>query len=193
MRVGVLGVEGDGLLVGGDGLVVAAQVTVHVAQPVVRVGVLGVQGDGLLIGGDGLSHLSCFRQSEAQSIPSAGLFRQPRHYLSKDLDSHGGCEDIRTIFWPEQLSGQFVQRLTKLLSQRLPVLRQAAFGGFEVSQGGAGLFCTQQNAASVEREDRLALRLAVAGQPAELVQPIQFIQTRGDVFVEEIVPLVEAG
>ena len=51
VRVGVFGVEGDGLLEGGQRFLVSAQVAVHIAEAGVRVGFFGVEGDGLPEGG----------------------------------------------------------------------------------------------------------------------------------------------
>ena len=57
MGLGVIGLEGNRLAIGGDGLVELAFVSQGIAEIVVGLGVVGLEGDGLAIGGDGLFEL----------------------------------------------------------------------------------------------------------------------------------------
>ena len=55
---GIVGLEGDGLTISGDGLVELALVLQGIAEIVVGFGVVGIEGDGLTVGGDGLVELA---------------------------------------------------------------------------------------------------------------------------------------
>ena len=54
MRVCEIGIDGEGLLVAGQGLIRTPQVLERNAKVVVSVGVIGPDGEGPLVAGDGL-------------------------------------------------------------------------------------------------------------------------------------------
>ncbi|OQA40531.1 MAG: hypothetical protein BWY52_02844 [Chloroflexi bacterium ADurb.Bin325] len=77
--------------------------------------------------------------------------------------------------------------------QRLAARRQAALGSLEAGQRRLDLSGAQQDAAAVELQDGPALRLPLAGQPAQPVQLFQLGQPRGHILVEEAIPPIQPG
>ena len=57
MRLGVIGRDGEGFVVAGDGLVQLPQALKRNAEVVMRLGVTGRDGEGLTVTGNGLVQL----------------------------------------------------------------------------------------------------------------------------------------
>ena len=64
---GEVGPQGNGLAIGGDGLVELAFVFEGIAEIIVGFGEVGPEGDGLATGGDGLVELSVVSEGTAKS------------------------------------------------------------------------------------------------------------------------------
>ena len=114
-----LRIEGEGLTIGGDGLVQLAGVFQDITEVVVGLGIVGFQGDGLAIGHDGLVRLPVASQGHAEIAVGLGIIGS---------ESDGPADQFHGNLPVSNLMGEKPQimqgiGMVRLLGQDLPIKR----------------------------------------------------------------------